>query len=190
MKRIKLWILLMMIFILVGGSLIYNQQSAKNEGETYTVQFPEFTIKINGDSFTETYNLESAMFPLILYHDRIYYPLTAESKKLLNLQDVESSDTDEICLQRADEELIKEYIPETIAPPHPEYFKRVMVASPCKKTLKVNDVIITTKDMEHPLLEYMRVEYMPLTPDLVIEQLEGSYFLNEDGLEILTGDFH
>jgi len=186
MKYIK-WFWILAIFLIVSSSLFFQIFREREVPIQSTALLPDFKITVNGASFSAKFNQENAMFPLFLYHGMIYYPITGASKKLLNLQEDETGSENKIVLYQANMPIIKDYIPETIAPPHPEYFQRNMSSvTVSNKTLKVNDIMIAAPDMEYPLLEYALVTYMPLTPEFITKQLHGSCYLDSMGLEIKT----
>lgn len=184
MKNIK-WFGTAAILFCIGGLLFLQIVPAK-ETTIESPCFSDFPITINGFSFSVKYNQENAMFPLFLYHDIVYYPLTGASEKLLNLQE-ETESEDEIALYQTDDPVILAYIPETIAPSSPENFERNLASvTISNKTLKINGAIIAAPDMEYPLLEYAFITYMPITSELITKQLHGSYAFDADGLKIVT----
>lgn len=185
MKKTVCFCIVSMVFILLCayGFTSHQAHSDKNDA----IVFPDFTITINGHISTAANNYKTAMFPLFLYHDTLYYPLTAASKNLLNLQEGESTNENEIILFQADEPAIQKYIPETIAAPHPEYSQRELSSvKVSNKVLTINGNLVAAPDMEYPLLEYAFVTYMPITSEFITEQLHGSYDLDEAGLKITT----
>ena len=100
MKKAK-WFYLLIIILMIGGLAIY-VVSVKSDKNSPTMYFPDFTITINGHISTAANNYGTAMFPLFLYHDTLYYPLTAASKNLLNLRDGEPTKEKVIVLFQAD----------------------------------------------------------------------------------------
>ncbi len=185
MRKIK-WFGVVAILLCISG-LSFLQILPVKETSTQSTCFPDFTITINGSIFSVKHNQENAMFPLFLYHDIVYYPITDASKKLLNLQEVKTNSEDEIVLCQADIPIIEEYIPETIAPPNPENFQRNLSSViKSNKTLKINGTIIAAPNMDYPLLEYAFITYMPITSELIVKQLHGRYYFDTTGLEITT----
>lgn len=189
-KEVTLCVFLLM-FLLINGFMVVSNKLLKDVSDetlSSSVCFPDITITINGAIFTAVNNKEGAMFPLFLYQGVIYYPITNSGENLLNLQRYyEDEKENEIILWQSDEALIKKYIPDTIAPPHPEYFQRnlssVIVSD---KILQINGVVVATPFMNYPLLEYSSITYMPLTEMVVTKQLNGVYDEDSSAVRIVT----
>lgn len=103
------------VFLIVSSFSFFQTFRESEMPVQATGLLPDFTITVNGASFSAKFNQENVMFPLFLYRDMIYYPITGASKKLLNLQEEETGSEDEIALYQANMPVIRDYIPETIA---------------------------------------------------------------------------
>lgn len=171
----KILCLLLLCFFMIGPSL-ENKPVFADEQEV-TVQLPDFSININGINFDKEYNTSNAMFPLFLYKGVTYYPLTGESRKLLNIKQ-RVTNGERTTLEKDISENLKYYMSDTKSYQNQEKFKATII----HENLKIDNETI---NKEYSLLEYGQIVYIPLTWDLIVNKLNGQYQFNEDsGLNI------
>lgn len=161
----KIVCLLLLCFFMVA-TFLEDRPVFANEQEV-TVQLPDFSIEINGINFSKEYNMSNAMFPLFLYNGVTYYPLTGESRKLLNIKQ-RISNMERTALEKDTAENLKYYMEDTKSYRNQEKFKATII----HENLKIDNITINN---DYSLLEYGQIVYIPLTWDFIVNKLNGQY---------------
>lgn len=166
MKKSKLMVLILAIAILPSATF------AKN----VNVNLPKFPVKINGVKM----DYERSLYPLIVYRDITYFPLTYKNSRFLGL----TTDWDKykrIFSVSRDPNSIGEYSN------YDQGFKNKNSYKAGVPTFIVNvneNRIINSKE-KYPLLVFRDVTYFPLTWRFCHDEFDLNYsFTNRDGLVI------
>nr|WP_213586175.1 YHYH domain-containing protein [Paenibacillus sp. J2TS4] len=151
-----------------------NTSSAK----AVKVSIPSFSVKING----ETVEQQESLYPLLVYKDITYFPMTWNYTKALGLNMSWDSDTGFFIGQS--EAPVEPYEPETggrnesreeHTAQYPEY------------NIFVNGEWLNNGQEDYPVLTFREITYFPLTWEFAVEQFGWSVQWNEvEGLSIQT----
>jgi len=139
------------------------------------VYVPEYPFVVNGISL----DYSEAMYPLIVYNDITYFPMTWHHCRMLGITTRWESDTNELFIKREDSEW---EIPDYGRIDNTEAYLYAPVAD---YDIYVNDKKIDNSSEEYPILTFRKVTYFPMTWEYMAEEFGWSYtFDNENGLVI------
>jgi len=142
------------------------------------VTLPSFTVSLNG----HTVENDSRDYPLLVYKDITYVPMTWYDGRLLGL---ETEWTEESGLSIRQGKITSSYAPyKTDVYNSPSY----TAAIPSFK-IEVNGKSITNSKEEYPLLSFRDVIYFPLTWRFAHDEFGWSYeWDSKEGLRIFSGN--
>lgn len=166
MKKLKVLVLILAIVILPNATF------AKN----VNVNLPKFPVKINGVKMDN----EKSKYPLIVYRDITYFPLTYKNSRFLGL----TTDWDKykrIFSVSRDPNSLGEYSNYDQGFKNKNSYK----ASVPTFIVNVNENRIINSKEKYPLLVFRDVTYFPLTWRFCHDEFDLNYsFTNRDGLVI------
>lgn len=169
------------VFLFIFISLIYMFFSNQTvEAETATVTIPEFPVTINGEIFDSYYN----EYPLIVYKDITYFPMTYENSRFLGLKanwydstktlfiGVAEESSQELKTYKRTEKNLSSY--QATIPNYKIALNAIFQAD-----------FIDNMQEEFPILNFRNVTYFPLTWRFAVEEFGWTYsWDNEKGLTI------
>ncbi len=156
---------------LFNANIIYN---AKNLNNSVNVSIPTFNVSLSGKVIDNTYR----QYPLIIYNDITYFPMTYFDSRLMGLETRYSLEKGLSIWQTAGEFGYQETNAQT--PNYDEYTATVATGS-----ISVNGKAIDNSTEKYPLLLFRDVTYFPLTWRFAVGEFGWSYhFDTEQGLVI------
>ena len=172
-KRI---ILILLVILLVIPQHVYasNRQVA--------VTLPTFTVTLNGLQFDNTY----AQFPLLVYRDITYFPMTYYKANLLNLYSNWTAENG-LVIAKDDPERAKPFVRDATVS---NRNSRTQTARVVDAPVTVNGTVIDNLNEPFPLLIFRDVTYFPLTWRFAVDEFGWHYtFCSEAGLDIRADNF-
>ena len=145
------------------------------------VTIPQFDVKFNG---TEVEN-EYRQFPLIVYKDITYFPMTYYDSRFLGLETMWDNDTRTLAITK-----------ENITCAYRDYnlpWKNSgrLNATICDFNIVINEKEVENSKEEYPLLTFNDVTYFPLTWRFAVDEFGWEYsFTTEKGLDIQSDNYH
>lgn len=141
------------------------------------ISLPSFDVKINDTAFPS----ENREYPLIVYNDIIYFPMTYYDARFLGLKTVWNDGTKTLEITKSDATAgYREYKYDGKNPLSD-------TASVCSFNITVNGKAIDNKSEKYPLLVYRDVTYFPLTWRFAVDEFGWKYsFSQSDGLNITS----
>lgn len=157
------------------------QKAAERRGvpfiplEDPTVTLPEFKVTLGGFEFNNTY----AKYPLIVYKNITYLPMTYFDSRLLGLETEYSAESGLAIKPLSGD--VPEYQSEKLDTPNAKSY----TASLANGKISVNGKRIYNHTEDYPLLLFRDVTYFPLTWRFAVEEFSWNYsFDTEDGLVV------
>lgn len=161
---------LLSAFLLV--TLPMSQAWAAN---TVQVTLPGFTVTLNGQSTSNEYS----KYPLIVYKDITYFPMTYYDCRLLGLKTDWTAETGLVIDKN--EDYFYEYLREV----NNSKNARKQTAKIADEKITVNGKVIDNRKEEYPLLVFRDITYFPLTWRFAVNEFGWDYhFDQKDGLVI------
>ena len=142
---------------------------------TVQVTLPGFTVTLNGQSTGNDYS----KYPLIVYKDITYFPMTYYDCRLLGLKTNWTADTGLVIDKN--EDYFYEYLREV----NNSKNAKKQTAKLTDGKITVNGKIIDNSKEEYPLLVFRDITYFPLTWRFAVNEFDWDYhFDQKDGLVI------
>ena len=139
------------------------------------VTLPGFTVTLNGQSTSNEYS----KYPLIVYKDITYFPMTYYDCRLLGLKTDWTAETGLVIDKN--EDYFYEYLREV----NNSKNSRKQTAKIADEKITVNGKVIDNSKEEYPLLVFRDITYFPLTWRFAAEEFGWDYhFDQKDGLVI------
>ena len=162
--------LLLLVFLL---SALHSQEALA--ADSVPVKLPGFSVTLNGQTFSNTYS----KYPLLVYKDITYFPMTYYESRLLGLH-TDWSEAEGFAVEKSNKNL-DEYIRE-IQPTKNNIKQYAQIAA---GKISVNGKEIVNSEEPYPLLSFRDILYFPLTWRFAVEEFGWTYsFDAEDGLVI------
>ena len=175
MKKRVTKVLFMGFLLLFGLVLVQTAFAA----ETVEVSLPTFPVTLNG----QTTSNEHSKYPLLVYRDITYFPMTYYDMRLLGLKTEWTRETGLII--EKNEKPFYEYLREVTD----ETNARTQTAQIAEGAIRVNGTAIDNKQEPYPLLFFRDVTYFPLTWRFAVDEFGWQYtFDPENGLVITNPD--
>lgn len=163
------------VVILVAASFAC---PAFGAGGQSTVTIPAFTVTLNELKYD---NFDYERYPLLVYKDITYFPMTYYQSNLLNLNTSWTAEGG-LVIMKADPEKPKVFSYEA---PVGNRNSKNQTATIIDSKVTVNGKGIDNKNEPYPLLSFRDVTYFPLTWRFAVEEFGWSYsFDNSTGLTI------
>lgn len=165
----------LLCFIFLFTSSCFYQVIAN---ENVTVTLPNFNVTLNGQQITSAYR----KYPLIVYKDITYFPMTYYDARLLGLS-TRWNIIDGLSVDK-NEEYFYEYVNDVIVDKN----SNKQTANIINHKIMVNGKEIDNAKEEYPLLLFRDVTYFPMTWHFAIDEFGWKYhFDNINGL-IVSND--
>lgn len=143
--------------------------------DTVQVTLPDFTVTLNGQSTSNDYS----KYPLLVYKDITYFPMTYYDCRLLGIKTDWTTDTGLVIDKN--EDYFYEYMREV----NDNKNARKQTAKIADEKITVNGKVIDNSKEEYPLLVFRDVTYFPLTWRFAVNELGWQYRFNQqEGLVI------
>ncbi|NEW08341.1 DUF5050 domain-containing protein [Paenibacillus sp. SYP-B3998] len=144
-------IVLLVALFMISLSSIYFEESVAAE-QSVRVTLPNFEVKLNGNRVENEYR----EYPLLLYKDTTYFPITWYDSRLLGLE-AEWNPKDGLNIAKG--KVASSFMPyQTNQKNSNSYKAKVSTAE-----IKVNGKLVDNSHEEYPLLSFNQVTYFPLT---------------------------
>ena len=143
------------------------------------VSLPTFDVTFNGQLVSS----DARQYPLIVYKDITYIPMTYYDTRFLGLATDWNNETRTISIKKADTSFAyRDYSSDKTN-------KKSDKAEVCSFNIVVNGKAIDNKKEEYPLLVYRDVTYFPLTWRFAVDEFGWNYsFSHENGLVITSNN--
>lgn len=146
-----------------------------------SVTLPAFDVVLNGIKINNEYR----QYPLIVYNDITYFPMTYFDSKFLGVE-TKWDDAKGLEVIKALETSVT-FEPYTIAKKNLSKY----TASIPEFAIKVNGMAINNSNEEYPLLKFRDVTYFPMTWKFAVDEFGWKYsFSNKDGLIITNPKYN
>ncbi|WP_187274312.1 DUF5050 domain-containing protein [Paenibacillus sp. N3.4] len=134
------------------------------------VTLPDFSVNLNGHTVENQYR----EYPLLVYHDITYFPMTWYDTRLLGLETTWSPDDGLIIKQSR---VASSYVPNKSERRNAASYAAEVPAS----AVKINGKTIDNSNEEYPLLSFRDVRYFPLTWRFAHDEFGWDYQWNDTG---------
>lgn len=154
-------------------------------GETKQVEttIPSFPVALNELKFN---NNDQEKYPLLVYRNITYFPMTYYQSNLLNLNTSWTAECG-LIIQKGNSEMPKEFSYET---PSSEKNSKTLTATIIDSKVTVNGKVIDNTKESYPLLLFRDVTYFPLTWRFAVEEFGWKYtFDTKAGLNIRSDNY-
>ena len=175
----KRLILVILVILLVIPHYVYASS------RQVTVTIPEFSATLNYREYSY-WDLDYMRWPLLVYNDITYFPMTYYKSNLLNLITSWTAEGG-LVISKGDPTTPKaSFLDERVATPN----RRTQTATIVTSKVTVNGTVIDNQNEPYPLLLFRGITYFPLTWRFAVEEFGWSYyFSNEEGLNITANNF-
>lgn len=148
--------------------------SVATAAQTVTVTLPTFPVTLNGCEMLPEYD----QYPVIVYKDITYFPMTYRYGDFLGLDTNWSDNTLTVNQKNATSQRLRWY-------EQAEKNKNKQTASIATSNIVVNGKMIYNNQEKYPLLLFRDVTYFPLTWRFAVEEFGWKYVFDmEQGLQI------
>jgi hypothetical protein len=168
-KKTKIMFLLcfMIIYTLSTKTKVYAAE--------VPVTLPAFDVALNGIKINNEYR----QYPLIVYKDITYFPMTYFDSRFLGIE-TKWDDATGLEVTKISETSVT-YEPYTVAKKNTVKYTAAIPAF----SIKVNGTAINNSNEKYPLLKFRDVTYFPMTWKFAVDEFGWNYsFSNKDGLII------
>lgn len=162
--------------LITASALTFNAYAKEAE-----VGLPKFNVSFNGT------NVESSnrQFPLIVYNDITYVPMTYYDCRYLGLTTMWENETRTLYIEKND--ITCAYRDYAWQWENAESFNSGI----CDFNIVINQTNIDNSQEEYPLLTYRDVTYLPLTWKIAAEEFGWDYLFDAaEGLSIISDNYH
>lgn len=170
----KKWLLLTLLLLL---GLPASQVNAAGSGQV-SVTLPTFEVTLNGQTTASTYS----RYPLLVYHDITYFPMTYHDSRLLGVQS-DWTAQDGLRITKADG-YFYEYSRQINERPNTRRLTATLATGP----IMVNGQAIDNAAEDYPLLVFRDVTYFPLTWRFAVEEFGWDYTFDQTQGLTITND--
>ncbi len=165
-----------MLSFILASSLLLIQLPTYAQTETVKINLPKFPITINSLRIDN----DRLEYPIIVYNDITYFPMTYQFAKGLGLKlNFSASEGFSVAYSAANSN------PFTVKYLDTAPRERSLIASLPSYPIKVNNLVIQNDKEIYPLLTYKRITYFPVTWRFAVEDFGWQYtFDTQKGLDI------
>lgn len=164
---------LLSVFLLTMSSM--QQAWAAN---TVQVTLPGFTVTLNGQSTGNEYS----KYPLIVYKDITYFPMTYYDCRLLGLKTNWTAETGLVIDKN--EDYFYEYLREV----NNSKNARKQTVKIADEKITVNGKVIDNSKEEYPLLMFRDITYFPLTWRFAVNEFGWDYHFDQKNGLVIQND--
>jgi hypothetical protein len=173
----KKWVLYTFIFTLCM-SLLVPVEHSRAADMSVRVTLPNFAVNLNGHTIENQYR----EYPLLVYRDITYFPMTWYDSRLLGLEATWSSE-DGLNIKQS--QVTSSYMSYMSSHKNATSYTAEVPAS----AVKINDQVIDNTKEEYPLLSFRDVTYFPLTWRFAHDKFRWDYqWDNTNGLRITSSN--
>lgn len=174
----KMLAVILSLVIVLGNVMIPCVSYAADFGaaQTITVQIPKFKVSLN----EREYDNSKALYPLLVYKDITYFPMTYHLTRELGLVSGWDPDKGLFIAQNTEDSLNPD--PMNAKQSLGSKYKAVIPAYP----IYINGQLIDNSKEEYPIFNFRNITYFPLTWHFAVEEFAwGHYsFDSKNGLSI------
>lgn len=171
MKRNLLSFVLAVILVMGIAAMAYGAQEGRSAG----VALPEFKVTING----EEVNNSNSQYPLIVYKDITYFPMTYNDCRFLGLESYWKGNAEGLFIETTG--VTAAYNPYRTSVKN----SRNQIVTVPDFSITVNGKAIDNSKEEYPLLSFRDITYFPMTWKFSVDEFGWDYsFDNNNGLVI------
>ena len=149
MKRRLAYLVLTLILVITIPAAAYGAQAGNN----VSVILPEFKVTLNGEEVNNSYS----KYPLLVYKDITYFPMTYNDCRFLGLESYWRGNTEGLFIESTD--VTAAYKPYRTSVKNTRYQTAVIPDFP----ITVNGKPIHNQREEYPLLSFRDITYFPMT---------------------------
>lgn len=172
-------IMTVLTLILIASSFAYTFGASRQ----VTVTIPKFPVILNDLKFD---NNDYERYPLLVYKDITYFPMTFYQSNLLNLNTSWTAEGG-LVITKGNLETPKKFAYETHAT---NRNSRNQTATIIDSKVTVNGKAIDNRNEPYPLLLFRNITYFPMTWRFAVEEFGWNYtFNNKAGLNIRADSF-
>ena len=146
--------------------------------ENCTVTLPEFKVTINGEKFDNSYS----KYPLLLYKDITYFPLTYYDCRLLGVSTLYDQQNGLALIK--DDSGYSEYLRELTSQKNAKQQTAQIAQGP----ITIGGQTIDNAKEEYPFLLFRNVTYMPLTWKYAVDEFGWQYSFDLTNGLVITGE--
>jgi hypothetical protein len=174
MKRLIASLFMLTLLLWTGPALA---------ASTVSVTIPSFAVSLNEMKFD---NNDFERYPLLLYKDITYFPMTYYQSNLLNLNTNWTAESG-LVITKGDPEAPKAFSRETSVT---KRNSKTQTATVVDSKVTVNGKVIDNANERYPLLLFRDVTYFPMTWRFAVDEFGWKYtFDNTNGLNIVADNF-
>ncbi len=162
----------------------YGFGTGMSGGSAWKVYLPKFDVKLNNASI-DRYSNSRLPYPVLVYNDITYFPMTYNDCRFLGLVTDWNNDTRTLSIDKAVENARPGYVGERTV----NYNPNSDYAALCDFNIVVNGKTVDNSAEEFPLLTYRDIVYFPLTWRFAVEEFGWSYSFGDNGLEIWSSNY-
>lgn len=171
MKRYLLNLVLIMVLVLGFSAAAYGAPA----GEKVSVTLPAFKVTLNGEEVETSYS----QYPLIVYKDITYFPMTYNDCRFLALESYWKGHTEGLFIETTG--VTAAFKPYRTKAMNSRYQTAVVPGFP----IKINGKNIDNQKEEYPLLSFRDITYFPMTWRFGVDEFGWDYhFDSKNGLVI------
>lgn len=167
------------VLVLAGAAALAPSENAHAADKRYTVTLPSFTVTLNG----QTVDNRNRDYPLIVYNDITYFPMTWFDCRFLGLENAWSPEQGLSVRQS------------NVTAPYHDYASaeantsRSYRAELADGSITVNGQAIDNRSEEYPLLSFRDITYFPLTWRFAHDAFGWDYsYTDAEGLAIRSSN--
>jgi len=176
-KRVFSIIMIIFIFIMASVSPAY----AANRLTTVTVTLPTFNVVLNDINIDNHYS----KYPLIVYKDITYFPMTYSDCRFLGLETYWKGNQEGLWIETSD--ITAAYSPYRTEVKNGSSYKATIPTFP----IKINGKLINNSKEKYPILIFRDITYFPITWRFAVDEFGWDYsFDSKKGLTINSHNIH
>lgn len=172
-------IITVLVVAMVASSFVCAFGASKQVAAT----IPSFTVTLNELKFD---NNDHEKYPLLVYRNITYFPMTYYQSNLLNLNTSWTA-AGGLVIKKGNSETPKEFAYETSAS---KKNSKIQTAAIIDSKVTVNGKVIDNRNEPYPLILFRNITYFPLTWRFAVEEFGWNYtFDNKAGLNIRADNY-
>lgn len=180
MKKTLSFCYLFVVFLVL---LSFSQSMSFADDTSVKVTTPTFPVRLNG-----FYTGDDEFFPIIVYKDISYIPLTQDMAERLNLRVWWDDNTKSISIKK--HPVRNDFSFGSFGAPSRQIAQRHSATIP-QYTIYVNDKKLDMKKEPYPVLNLNNITYFPLTWRFAVKEFGWKYdFSAQDGLQIFSLNYN
>ena len=179
MKRRMSYLFLTLVLVIAITVEAYGVQ----KGNEVSVILPEFKVTLNGEEVNNSYS----KYPLLVYKDITYFPMTYNDCRFLGLESYWRGNKEGLFIEATD--VTAAYMPYKTSVQNKRYQTAVIPDFP----ITVNGKSVDNQKEEYPLLSFRDITYFPMTWNFCFNEFGWGYsfdvknglVINSDNIRLL-----